>query len=252
MHNLEELGFEGRNLEIIRKYIKVAHGMFLATGPTGSGKSTTLYAILTLLNKESVNIVTLEDPIEYFLPGVAQSQVNPKIGLTFANGLRSILRQDPDIVMVGEIRDNETAGLATHASLTGHKVLSTLHTNSAFGAIPRLMDMGIEPFLIASALKTILAQRLVRKVCEKCKKEVTLTDNVKNEIIKELSIVPPKYLPKDIDLKNMKIYQGEGCPRCENTGYHGRIAISEVLEMTAGIEKLIRDSDEEIIQMMKD
>lgn len=238
--DLEGLGFVGRNLELVKKYIKLAHGMFLATGPTGSGKSTTLYALLTLLNKESVNIVTLEDPIEYSLSGISQSQINPKIGLTFANGLRSILRQDPDIIMVGEVRDDETAELVTHAALTGHKVLSTLHTNNALGAVPRLIDMGIEPFLIASSLKMVVAQRLIRKICEKCKQEDTsVPDKLKEELIKELSVVPTRQLPKEIDLQNIKLYEGKGCPRCEDTGYHGRTAVIEVIEMTANLEKII-------------
>ena len=250
-HTLEDLGFFGRNLELINRYVKSAHGMLLVTGPTGSGKTTTLYSALSLLNNEFVNIITLEDPIEYYLKGISQSQINQKAGLTFANGLRSILRQDPDIIMVGEIRDNETAELAIHASLTGHKVLSTLHTNNAIGTITRLVDMDIEPFLISSALKMAVAQRLVRKVCDKCKKEISFDESIRDEVVMELSKVPSKYLPKGVDLNNLKAFRGEGCSHCENSGYHGRVAIAEVLEITSGVEKLISNSkfsDKELVE----
>jgi len=250
-HTLEDLGFFGRNLELINRYVKSAHGMFLVTGPTGSGKTTTLYSVLSLLNNEFVNIITLEDPIEYYLKGISQSQINQKAGLTFANGLRSILRQDPDIIMVGEVRDNETAELAIHASLTGHKVLSTLHTNNAIGTITRLVDMDIEPFLISSALKMAVAQRLVRKVCDKCKKEISFDESIRDEVVMELSKVPSKYLPKGVDLNNLKAFKGEGCSHCENSGYHGRVAIAEVLEITSGVEKLISNSkfsDKELVE----
>jgi len=167
--DLTNLGFEGKNLVVMKEAITRSHGMFLITGPTGSGKSTTLYALLNILNEEGVNIITLEDPVEYYMKGINQSQVNPEVGLTFAAGLRSILRQDPDIIMVGEVRDNETAALSVHAALTGHIVLSTLHTNDSFGAVPRLIDMKIEPFLIASSLNVVMAQRLVRRICQYCK-----------------------------------------------------------------------------------
>lgn len=236
---LEELGFDGRNLELIKRFIKTAHGMLLVTGPTGSGKTTTLYAVLSMLNNEFVNIVTLEDPIEYYLNGISQSQVNPKAGLTFANGLRSILRQDPDIIMVGEIRDNETAELSIHAALTGHKVLSTLHTNDAWGTITRLVDMDIESFLIASSLKMAIAQRLVRKICPKCKEPVEIDADLKNDIRQALAMIPAKYLPKDLNLDQLHGYHGKGCSHCENSGYHGRIAITEVLEVTEEIENII-------------
>ena len=248
--SLVDLGFMGRSLELINKYIKYPHGMILVTGPTGSGKTTTLYSILSLLNKESVNIVTLEDPIEYYLPGISQSQINPKTGFSFANGLRSILRQDPDIIMVGEIRDNETAELSIHASLTGHKVLSTLHTNNAFGTIPRMIDMGIEPFLISSSLKISLAQRLVRKVCMKCRKKIPIKEKIREDVIKKLAEVPPKYLPKEVDLENLKAYKGKGCPHCENSGYHGRTTICEIFEVTPSLEKIINSekiSDKEYV-----
>lgn len=239
---LEQLGFRDRNLERIHKHLVEPHGLILVTGPTGSGKSTSLYSMLTVLNKEGVNIITLEDPVEYNLAGIAQSQMRPEIGLTFANGLRSVLRQDPDVIMVGEVRDNETAELAIHAALTGHKVLSTLHTNDAFGAIPRLVDMKVEPFLVASALSVIVAQRLVRKICEHCKQVVQIDKNREQEIIAEIKLMPVNYLPHDVPLlPPFKLYQGKGCSFCEDSGYKGRIAIGEVLENTQSLKKLIGD-----------
>ncbi len=238
--DLERLGFWGENLRKMKVNIKKPHGMFLITGPTGSGKSTTLYALLHILNKEEVNIVTLEDPVEYYQKGVNQSQVNPDVGLTFARGLRSILRQDPDIIMVGEIRDNETAELAVHSSLTGHIVLSTLHTNDAFGAVPRLIDMQIEPFLLTSSLNLVMAQRLVRRLCEHCKEEVTLPKKYEDEVLKKLSGIPKESLPKEISLvRPLKFHRGKGCVRCANTGYKGRVAISEVLEVTEELKKIV-------------
>jgi len=220
--------------------IDKSHGMFLITGPTGSGKSTTLYALLNILNEEAVNIVTLEDPVEYYMRGINQSQVNPEVGLTFATGLRSILRQDPDIIMVGEIRDTETAELAVHAALTGHIVLSTLHTNDAFGAIPRLIDMRIEPFLIASSVNVVMAQRLVRRICPHCIHEFTLPKQTEDEVWKELEKIPKTSLPSDIKLvKPLKLYRGKGCARCENTGYKGRVSIAEIVEMNANLQKII-------------
>ncbi len=239
---LEQLGFRDRNLERIHKHLQEPHGLILVTGPTGSGKSTSLYSMLMVLNKEGVNIITLEDPVEYNLPGIAQSQMRPEIGLSFANGLRSVLRQDPDVIMVGEVRDNETAELAIHAALTGHKVLSTIHTNDAFGAIPRLIDMKVEPFLVASALSVIVAQRLVRKICEHCKQQVQIDKNREQEIIAEIKLMPVNYLPHDVPLlPPFKLYQGKGCSFCEDTGYKGRIAIGEVLENTKSLKKLIGD-----------
>ncbi|PIS42027.1 MAG: hypothetical protein COT24_05725 [Candidatus Kerfeldbacteria bacterium CG08_land_8_20_14_0_20_40_16] len=238
--SLEDLGFVGRNVEIMRKDISKSHGMFLVTGPTGSGKSTTLYSVLSVLNQEGVNIVTLEDPVEYYLAGINQSQINPEVGLTFARGLRSILRQDPDIIMVGEIRDNETAELAVHASLTGHIVLSTLHTNDAFGAIPRLIDMKIEPFLISSSLNVVIAQRLVRKICPFCQQEVTVPAGLEEEVLVDLKKIPSASIPKDVSVdRPFKFYRGKGCVRCENTGYKGRLAIAEVLDINANLERII-------------
>jgi len=237
---LADMGFWGRNLEVMEANIRKPHGMFLVTGPTGSGKSTTLYSVLNMLNKENVNIVTLEDPVEYYLKGVNQSQVNPEVGYTFAVGLRSILRQDPDIIQVGEIRDNETAELAIHAALTGHIVLSTLHTNDAFGALPRLVDMKVEPFLLASTVNVIVAQRLVRKVCSYCKVVEPASQELSDQIARELMHMPPASVPNEFkDLKTIPLSRGKGCPRCDESGYSGRTAISEVLAITDSMQKII-------------
>jgi type IV pilus assembly protein PilB len=237
---LEELGVMGPQFVAVSDAILKPHGMFLVTGPTGSGKSTTLYSVLSMLNKPGVNIVTLEDPVEYFIDGVNQAQIRPEIGLTFASGLRSILRQDPNIIMVGEIRDRETAELAVNSALTGHLVFSTLHTNSAVGAIPRLIDMGIEPFLLTASLNLLAAQRLVRKVCDKCRAETKPTDAIAAKIHEQLQGVNPDQL-KDYDLKNLKVYIGRGCPVCGNTGFKGRIGIYETLLITKNIQNLINE-----------
>jgi general secretion pathway protein E len=225
--SLDSIGFEKKMLEQFKDLISKPHGIILVTGPTGSGKSTTLYSSLVLLNKPDVNILTVEDPIEYQLQGIGQMQVKPKIDLTFANGLRSILRQDPDIIMVGEIRDTETAEIAIQSALTGHLVFSTLHTNDAASGITRLIDMGIEPFLIASSVNAFLAQRLVRLICPKCRKQFKPTHN-------ELRHLPIKSVPK-----NAKFWYGKGCDHCLNTGYIGRSAIYELLPVTNDIRKLI-------------
>lgn len=229
IYSFEELGIAGKNLKILEENIVKPYGVILATGPTGSGKSTTLYSILQKISKPQVNVITLEDPVEYEIPGINQCQVKPKIGFSFAEGLRSVLRQDPNIIMVGEIRDAETAGMATHAALTGHLVLTTLHTNDAAGALPRLINMGIEPFLITSSVNVIIAQRLVRKICQKCKKEIQLPDALRSEIDRELS--------KFNLQKPYKFYEGAGCSEC-NQGYSGRIGIYEVLAMSEKIEEL--------------
>jgi general secretion pathway protein E len=209
------------------------HGIFLVTGPTGSGKTTTLYAALTRLNSREKNIITVEDPIEYQLPGVGQIQVNPKIDLTFANGLRSILRQDPDIIMVGEIRDRETAEIAVQSALTGHMVFSTLHTNNAAGALTRLVEMGIEPFLAASSIVGILAQRLVRRICPHCKEEITQPAELLGQLGDECT------LPA-----NPQFFQGRGCARCMNIGYWGRSGIYELLHVDETVRDLLmQDKD---------
>ncbi len=235
---LDQLGVRAKALSWVNENIKKTHGIFLITGPTGSGKSTTLYSILTILNTTSVNIVTLEDPVEYFIEGVNQSQINPEIGLTFAAGLRSILRQDPNVVMVGEIRDRETAELAVQAALTGHLVFSTLHTNNAIGAIPRLVDMGMEPFLLVASINVVAAQRLVRKICPSCKKEIPVSKAMEEQMHKELIGVPDEYF-EGIDKNVVKMYKGEGCEKCGHTGYAGRMGIFEVLPSTTEIQDLI-------------
>jgi type IV pilus assembly protein PilB len=237
---LDELGMWGRTLEIVKDAMSKPHGMFLITGPTGSGKSTTLYAILSILNKPGVNIVTLEDPVEYFIDGVNQAQIRPEIGLTFASGLRSILRQDPNIIMVGEIRDQETAELAVHSALTGHLVFSTLHTNSATGALPRLVDMGIEPYLLTASLNAVGAQRLVRQICSKCKAPVEPSEVALKYINDELPNIPKMYL-EGVDTKKIKVYAGRGCPACGNTGFKGRMAIYEIVPLTKTIQGMITD-----------
>ena len=238
---LEDLGFWGYGLEVMRKNLLRPHGMFLVTGPTGSGKTTTIYAVLKILNKDRVNIITLEDPIEYYMEGINQSQIRPDIGYTFAGGIRSVVRQDPNVIMVGEIRDNETAELATHASLTGHIVLSTMHTNDALGAIPRLIDMKIEPFLIASSVNMVMAQRLVRKICEYCREPFEIAPNVEQDIIKDLSNVPDVNLEqyRDAATGRLKFYHGRGCARCNREGYRGRAAIFEIIEVTDQMKKII-------------
>lgn len=249
--SLEELGFNNYVLSVLKRSIKKTNGIILATGPTGSGKTTTLYSIINILNKEGVNISTLEDPIEYQMKGINQSQIRPKIGYSFATGLRSLVRQDPDIIMVGEVRDEETAELSVHAGLTGHLVLSTLHTNDALSTIFRLIDMKVEPILLASILRVIISQRLARRLCPHCKKEVEL--NYKNEFmikaregLKELS--PERILLEIPDLKdnggvegidNLKIYQPVGCQRCQGTGYLERVAVGEIIEINENLKYII-------------
>ncbi len=235
---LEELGLRGTGLKWVIENIKKTHGVFLITGPTGSGKSTTLYSILTIRNTTEVNIVTLEDPVEYFIEGVNQSQIKPEIGLTFASGLRSILRQDPNIVMVGEIRDEETAELAVHAALTGHLVFSTLHTNNAVGAIPRLMNMGIEQFLLSASINLIMAQRLIRKLCNDCKREGKINPVVKKELDAVMQTAPKEYLD-GLDPNKLKVYEAVGCDKCGHIGYKGRMGIFEVLPMFDELQELL-------------
>ncbi len=244
--SLEALGFLQSQLELVNRNIHKPHGMMLITGPTGSGKSTSLYAILTILNTKQVNISTIEDPVEYRIGGANQMQVNPKIGLTFAMGLRALLRQDPNIIMIGEIRDQETAEEAMHAAMTGHIVLSTLHTNSASAAPPRLIDIGIEPYLIASTLNAIMAQRLVRMVCPDCKAEKPVDAEIAASLKKQFNLDSLMTVLENLNLTNgakkfedLKFYEGQGCEKCSRTGYKGRIGVHEILENTPQIEELI-------------
>jgi len=232
--DLQDLGIVKKDLKKVQQAIKRPYGMILATGPTGSGKTTTLYSLLKILNKPQINICTIEDPVEYDISGIGQIQVNAKTGLTFAKGLRSIVRQDPDIIMVGEIRDKETAGIAVNSAMTGHLVLSSMHANTAATNIPRLIDMGIEPFLAASCVNIIIAQRLVRKVCEKCResKEYSKEDLLKLGLSENLI---SKYFKKN---KKIRVYFGKGCRACVKTGYSGRIGIFEILKMSDKIKEL--------------
>jgi type IV pilus assembly protein PilB len=244
--DLKDLGLFGKNYEIFTKRIHDPYGIILITGPTGSGKSTTLYGFLKLLNIEGTNIVTLEDPVEYFIQGINQSQIRPDIGYTFANGLRSILRQDPNVIMVGEIRDSETAELSIHAALTGHLVFTTLHTNDAIGAIPRLLDMGVESFLLSASLRVVAAQRLVRKICTHCKKKAVLTPRQEKKIYAILSEVDPieiqKYgITEEMIKDGIVMYEGSGCDECGNTGYKGRIAIYEALEIDSKLQEILNE-----------
>jgi type IV pilus assembly protein PilB len=227
--SLEELGVIGSGLETVRENITKPHGMILVTGPTGSGKTTTLYSVLNILNTIEVKICTIEDPIEYGINRVSQIQVNTKTGLDFAAGLRALLRHDPDIIMVGEIRDQETAEIAIHSALTGHLVLSTLHTNTAAGAIPRFIDMGVEEFLLASTVNAIVAQRLVRKICSACIKKYEPDKNLVDKLSKDFNL----------DLSKQNFYKGVGCEACGKKGYNGRIGLYEVLSTTPAIRELI-------------
>ena len=240
--DLPDLGFYGHSLEVVLKNLEKPFGELLVTGPTGSGKSTTLYALLRQYNNDGINIITLEDPIEYFLDGINQSQIHEEIGYTFASGLRHILRQDPDVIMVGEIRDRETASLATNAALTGHVVLSTLHTNDAVGVIPRLIDMGVEKYLIAPTVNLIIAQRLLRKLCQKCKIKGKANEAEKAIIKQATGDLPKIYqreLPEDLDVIYRPAPPETSCKECGGKSYKGRIAIFEILEMTDELEQII-------------
>jgi type IV pilus assembly protein PilB len=277
---LEELGYWGFALDGINDAIKQPHGMVLVTGPTGSGKSTSLFSILSLLNKPSVNISTVEDPVEYRVVGANQVQVNPKAGMTFVNGLRALLRQDPNIIMVGEIRDSETANLAVQAALTGHLVFSTLHTNNAATSLPRLLDMEIEPFLIASTVRAVVGQRLVRKLCVDCREAITpdaatikkidekfntnrtiimktihmLEESALKGGIGKSNSGKSKFSTEELSTTESKITRiwrasEEGCISCGHTGYKGRIGVYEVLANSENIQKLIMsNSTSELIQ----
>lgn len=226
LFGLKDLGFSQQNLEVFDKLIRQPNGIILVTGPTGSGKTTTLYAALTTISSVEKNIITIEDPVEFELPLIRQTQVNPKADITFANGLRSILRQDPDVLMVGEIRDKETAEIAIQSALTGHLVFSTLHTNDAPSALTRLIDMGVEPFLISSSVIGILAQRLIRTICDKCKEKYLPSGSV----LKDLGIE-----------QNLELYRGKGCSDCKNTGFVGRIGIFELLIINEEIRKMVNE-----------
>lgn len=229
--SLESLGFTPENIAQIVESIKKPYGMILATGPTGSGKTTTLYTLIKMLNAKSTSILTIEDPVEYSIAGINQIQVNPRTGLTFANGLRSMLRQDPNTIMVGEIRDEETAGLAVNISLTGHLVFSTLHTNDAATTLPRLLDMKVEPYLIASTVNVAVGQRLLRKLCSACKEEKTLTPAEVNSL--------DGFVPKKLLSAGKSVFESRGCAECRGTGYRGRIGIQEVLVVTPAIRDAI-------------
>ncbi|KKR15820.1 MAG: Type II secretion system protein E (GspE) [Candidatus Daviesbacteria bacterium GW2011_GWA2_39_33] len=230
-----ELGLRGSSLKSLETQLQRPHGIILICGPTGSGKTTTLYSVLSKISTTKVNIVTIEDPVEYQIPGVNQVQANTSAGLTFASALRSFLRQDPNIIMVGEIRDTETADLAIQAALTGHQVFSTVHTNSSAGAPPRLLDMGIEPFLLISALNAVVGQRVVRKICPHCRMELTAPP----EVVEDIKSVLGKILSASSAPGSLKLYKGKGCSYCANTGYLGRVGIFEVLSLSESIAKLV-------------
>ncbi len=248
LKRISDLGLADYHIEIITRNLKKSFGMILVTGPTGSGKTTTLYALIREINKETVNIISLEDPVEYKLVGVNQSQVRPEISYTFARGLREILRQDPDIILVGEIRDEETAELATHAALTGHLVFSTLHTNTASGAIPRLLDMGVKVYFIPSTVNLVIAQRLVRRLCPDCLEERECSQEILTEVNKVLEDAPPAY-------KNLKVkcFASRGCPKCHQRGFIGRLGIFEMFEMNkdVALTVLAHKSEAELLEVLK-
>ncbi len=236
--SLETSGFSDNDKKRILDAIKKPYGMILSTGPTGSGKTTLLYTLIKKINTPEVSIITIEDPIEYSISGINQIQINPHTDLTFAKGLRSILRQDPNIIMVGEIRDNETAAISVNAALTGHLILSTLHTNDAATTLPRLLDMKVEPFLIASTVNIAIGQRLVRKICPDCKVKKKITED---EINSFAGIIPEKILTQ---IKNKNFYQGTGCEKCDKSGYYSRVGIYEVLKVDDDIRKaIVRKAD---------
>lgn len=245
----EELGFQGSDLAKLKNAVKISHGMILVTGPTGSGKTTTLYSILQKIKTPQNNIITLEDPIEYHIDGVTQSQIDEKNGYDFAGGLRAILRHDPNVIMIGEIRDLETAEVAAQASLTGHVLLSTLHTNSAMESFPRLINMGLPAFMVAPSIHTIIAQRLVRKVCPKCSKMETISESELkefNDAMKDLGTVNPEAVVKT-PTKVARVY---GCDYCSQTGYRGRMVISEIIHVNEHMKTLIlnKKSSVELIE----
>lgn len=250
LRSFKELGLGARDFEVVNSAVKKPYGLVLFTGPTGSGKTTSQYAILRILNKDSVNIITLEDPIEYSIEGVNQSQIKPEIGYTFANGLRQILRQDPNIIMIGEIRDEETADLVVNAALTGHVVLSTLHTNSSVGVVPRLIDMGVRQFLIPSALRLVISQRLIRILCNKCKVKKRPIGQAQTYLSKKIKGLPA-FAKQDLKLSDsLFVYEAKGCEKCNFTGFAGRAGLYEVLSITTEISRLILkgSSENELFQ----
>ncbi len=247
--NLNDLGFSENDLKKTQRAIRKPYGMILVTGPTGSGKTTTVYAILKILNKRDVHIITIEDPVEYDIEGVTQIQVDPKTNLTFAKGLRAIVRQDPDTIMVGEIRDPETAGIAINSAMTGHLVLSTLHANDSATTLPRLLDMNIEPFLLASTVNIVIAQRLVRKICEKCRESYTITPEEKR-LIEDETLLKERILAHNVkSIAHIQWYRGKGCALCSQTGYRGRLGIYEVMQLDDILREAIlrRASSEELM-----
>jgi type II secretory ATPase GspE/PulE/Tfp pilus assembly ATPase PilB-like protein len=240
---LEMLGFSAPDRMKIEHAIAQPYGMILSTGPTGSGKTTTLYTLIKMLNKKEVSIITIEDPIEYAIGGITQIQINPRSSLTFAAGLRSILRQDPNIIMVGEIRDAETAGIAVNTALTGHLLLSTLHTNDSATTLTRLLDMGIDAYLVASTVNVAIGQRLVRKICEHCKEAVRVTDAEKNNLMRSL---PPRLRMSGYRIPSA-FYKGKGCPECDGTGFGGRIGIYEVLVVSPSVREAILNQSSSVV-----
>lgn len=250
--DLEEIGLREDDLEILNRNIHRPNGLILNTGPTGSGKTTTLYSIIMKIKKPELKIITIENPVEYKIEGITQTQIDERRGFNFADALRAYLRHDPDIILVGEIRDEETAQIAAQASLTGHLVLSTLHTNDSLGAIPRLISLNVDPKLIPPALRLIIAQRLVRKICNFCKEEYEPSEEIKNKIKSNLGSLPPR-VKIDINLENFTLAKGKGCENCFYSGYQGRIGIFELLEMDPNLEKLIykKPSEAEIYESIK-
>lgn len=248
LKKVQELGFSEYHYELVKRNIRKNYGMILVTGPTGSGKTTTLYALVQEVNNEKINIVSLEDPVEYKILGINQSQIRPEIGYSFSQGLREILRQDPDVILVGEIRDEETAELAVHAALTGHIVFSTLHTNSAVGAIPRLIDMGVKSYFIPSTVNLVIAQRLVRKLCPYCREEKEIPNELLKEVKEVLQDAPQEYQSLEI-----KSFYSKGCEKCHFRGYTGRIGIFEMFEMNKEVAELVfsHASEQEIFEVVK-
>jgi len=247
--SVKDLGINDRNFKKIDKALKKPYGMILVSGPTGCGKTTTLYSLLQILNKEGVNIMTLEDPVEYFIEGVNQSQIRPEIGYEFATGLRNVLRQDPNIIMVGEIRDEETASLAIHAALTGHLFFSTMHTSNAVGVVPRLVDLGVKPYLIPPTLAVTIAQRLVRILCPNCRKKVRPPKEIREMVAKEIENLPPEYKEEAKFSPSSFVYQPVGCQKCNKSGYSGRTGVFEILEMTPALaEAVLKEPSEARIE----